>query len=123
MPQTVLIDDSSRFRAAAREVLEAAGYGRRHVVAEASDGESGIAAVTAATPDLALVDVQLPGIDGCEVSSATGRGWLRGRDRPASPAATGPSFGSLVEASGAQRIRAEGRALGRVARGPCSTRT
>jgi DNA-binding NarL/FixJ family response regulator len=97
MPRTVLIDDSSRFRAAARKVLEAAGY---DVVAEASDGESGVAVVTATTPDLALVDVQLPGIDGFEVTRRLVEAGFEGpivlissRDRS--------DFGSLVEASGA----------------------
>lgn len=97
MPRTVLIDDSSRFRAAARKVLEAAGY---DVVAEASDGESGVAVVTAATPDLALVDVQLPGIDGFEVTRRLVEAGFEGpivlissRERS--------DFGSLVEASGA----------------------
>lgn len=97
MPRTVLIDDNSRFRAAARKVLEAAGY---DVVAEAGDGESGVAVVTASAPDFALVDVQLPGIDGFEV---TRRLIEAGFESPIVPISSRDrsDFGSLVEASGA----------------------
>ena len=87
MPRTVLIDDSSRFRAAARTVLEAAGY---DLVAEASDGESGVALVTATTPDLALVEVTRRLV---EAGFAGPIVLISSRDRS--------DFGSLVEASGA----------------------
>jgi DNA-binding NarL/FixJ family response regulator len=97
MRRTVLIDDNTRFRSVARSVLEAAGY---DVVAEADDGASGVAAVETAKPDLALVDVQLPDIDGFEVTRqliAAGYGsaivLISSRDRS--------EFGSLVESSGA----------------------
>jgi two-component system cell cycle response regulator DivK len=45
-----------------RDVLEFAGY---HVSA-AETGEDGIAAAAAEAPDLVLMDIQLPGIDGAE---------------------------------------------------------
>jgi DNA-binding NarL/FixJ family response regulator len=66
MKRTVLIvDDHAGFRASARRVLEADGYS---VVAEATDGSSGVAAAADSGPDLALVDVQLPDCDGFEVA-------------------------------------------------------
>jgi CheY-like chemotaxis protein len=97
MPRTVLIDDNSRFRTTARRVLETAGY---EVVAEASDGMSGVAAVGEAQPDLALVDVQLPDIDGFEVVR---RLLASGFTSPIVLISSRHSsdFGSLVESSGA----------------------
>lgn len=66
MATTVLIvDDHPSFRTSARRVLEDAGY---DVVGEASDGESGIAAARSLRPELVLLDIQLPDLDGFEVS-------------------------------------------------------
>jgi DNA-binding NarL/FixJ family response regulator len=65
--RTVLIvDDHEGFRRIARELLEAEGF---EVVGEAADGESAIAEVKRLRPQLVLLDVQLPGIDGFEVAS------------------------------------------------------
>lgn len=67
MATTVLIvDDHPTFRASARLLLESEGY---EVVGEAEDGAGALAAVSALRPDLVLLDVQLPDIDGFEVSS------------------------------------------------------
>jgi DNA-binding NarL/FixJ family response regulator len=66
MPTSVLIvDDHPSFRLSARRMLEADGY---TVVGEAEDGEGAIAAVRSLRPDLVLLDVQLPDIDGFEVA-------------------------------------------------------
>jgi DNA-binding NarL/FixJ family response regulator len=98
MARTVLvIDDHAGFRAIARTILEAAGY---EVVAEADDGESGVAAATRTMPDLALVDIQLPDIDGFEVA----RRLLESGSSPAIVLVSSrdrSDFGSLVESSGA----------------------
>jgi CheY-like chemotaxis protein len=65
MAATVLIvDDHPGFRAAARRLLEIEGY---DVVGEAPDGLSAIDAVLALRPDVVLLDIQLPDIDGFEV--------------------------------------------------------
>jgi CheY-like chemotaxis protein len=65
MAATVLIvDDHPGFRAAARRLLEIEGY---DVVGEAPDGLSAIDAVKAFRPDVVLLDIQLPDIDGFEV--------------------------------------------------------
>jgi len=66
MPTTVLIvDDHPSFRASARRMLEADGY---QVVGEAEDGMGALAAAGRLLPDLVLLDVRLPDIDGFEVA-------------------------------------------------------
>ena len=62
----LIVDDHPSFRAGARRMLEASGYS---VVGEAADGEAALEAVRELTPDLVLLDVQLPGIDGFEVAA------------------------------------------------------
>ena len=63
----MLVDDHASFRAAARWLLETEGY---VVVAEASTGESALEIAAAAAPELILLDVGLPGIDGFQVAAA-----------------------------------------------------
>jgi DNA-binding NarL/FixJ family response regulator len=66
MPQTVLIvDDHAGFRLAARAVLEADGY---DVVAESATGMEALEAVERYQPDLVLLDICLPDLDGIEVA-------------------------------------------------------
>jgi two-component system response regulator EvgA len=66
MGKTVLIvDDHPSFRASARRMLEADGY---EVVGDAADGAAALAAVEQLRPDLVLLDVRLPDIDGFEVA-------------------------------------------------------
>jgi DNA-binding NarL/FixJ family response regulator len=65
-PTVLVIDDHSGFRSCARQLLEREGY---RVIAEAEDGESGITCAERTHPELVLVDVYLPGIDGFEVAS------------------------------------------------------
>ncbi len=60
----VLVDDSEDLRATFRKVLERRGH---HVV-EASDGLDGVAMILAERPDIAIVDIGLPGINGYEVA-------------------------------------------------------
>ena len=70
MPVTVLIvDDNEGFRQVARALLEADGI---EVVGEASDGESAITEAQKLQPQLVLLDVQLPGIDGFEAAARLG---------------------------------------------------
>jgi len=77
VPLTVLIvDDHEGFRQVARELLEADGI---EVVGEAADGESAIAQAERLRPQLVLLDVQLPGLDGFEVAVRLGEG----KDPPA----------------------------------------
>jgi DNA-binding NarL/FixJ family response regulator len=66
MRTTILIvDDHDAFRSWAREVLEEAGY---EVVGEAEDGESAIRSSSQLRPNVVLLDIQLPDIDGFEVA-------------------------------------------------------
>jgi len=66
MRRTVLIvDDHAPFRAQARELLEAEGF---TVAGEAPDGASAIESVRRIRPDVVLLDVQLPGLDGFAVA-------------------------------------------------------
>ncbi len=59
------MDDDRRFRGIARALLEAEGF---DVVGEASGGELAIAAARELEPDIVLLDVHLPDIDGFEVA-------------------------------------------------------
>ncbi|MDL2334915.1 MAG: response regulator transcription factor [Chloroflexota bacterium] len=66
--ETVLIvDDHEGFRTSMRRMLERAGY---DVVGEAVDGRSAIAEALRLKPDVALVDIRLPDIDGFAVAKA-----------------------------------------------------
>jgi DNA-binding NarL/FixJ family response regulator len=66
MGRTVLIvDDHAGFRAAARASLEAGGF---DVVAEAEDGTTAVAVACELRPQVVLLDVQLPDVDGFAVA-------------------------------------------------------
>ena len=66
MAATVLIvDDHPSFRQSARALLESDGW---EVVGEAADGQSALDAAGQLDPDLVLLDVQLPDLDGFEVA-------------------------------------------------------
>jgi DNA-binding NarL/FixJ family response regulator len=62
----LIVDDHGSFRASARRLLEAEGF---TVVGEAADGHEAIAAARQLNPDLVLLDVQLPDLDGFEVAA------------------------------------------------------
>ena len=59
------IEDNSENRTLVRRVLMSEGY----TMIEAVDGVSGLRAVETHRPDLILVDINLPDIDGYEVTS------------------------------------------------------
>jgi DNA-binding NarL/FixJ family response regulator len=94
----LIVDDHRSFRDAARRVLESAGF---DVVGEAADGASALAAVSQLRPEIVLLDVQLPDIDGFEVASRlTGNGHAPAIVMTSSRDAA--DFGPLVEQSGAR---------------------
>jgi DNA-binding NarL/FixJ family response regulator len=62
----LIVDDNPRFRANARRLLEAEGFA---VVGEARDGREAISCAQALHPDLVLLDIQLPDLDGFEVAA------------------------------------------------------
>lgn len=63
--RVAVVDDHAGFRATLRRLLEADGW---DVVGEAADGATAIAIVPAMEPDLVLVDVGLPDVDGFAVA-------------------------------------------------------
>ena len=60
----VIVEDNDDAREMLRYLLESIG----HEVDEAADGVQGIAKVAELRPDVALVDIGLPGVDGFEVA-------------------------------------------------------
>jgi|SRR5471032_966668 len=104
----LIVDDHPSFRASARLLLEAEGY---DVVGEATDGSAALHAATDLQPELVLLDVQLPDMDGFEVARRlTGGGGgpvvilVSSRD--------GSDFGPLVAESGARGFIAKGDLCG-----------
>ncbi len=67
MSATVFIaDDESIIRLDLKEILESAGY---DVVGEAARGDDALEMIRALQPDLALLDIKMPGLDGIEVAN------------------------------------------------------
>ena len=68
--KTILVaDDDPVGRELIREILESQGYR----VTEAGDGADAISAIQAAPPDLVLLDIQMPVLDGFGVIQALRR--------------------------------------------------
>jgi two-component system nitrate/nitrite response regulator NarL len=63
--RVVLVDDDQRFRAMARRALEAEGV---EVVAEVERAVDAVDAVEVWQPDVVLVDIRMPEVDGTEVA-------------------------------------------------------
>jgi two-component system, NarL family, nitrate/nitrite response regulator NarL len=63
----LIVDDHAGFRSFARALLEAEGF---EVVGEAADGAAALALARALAPELVLLDVALPDMDGFAVSEA-----------------------------------------------------
>ena len=61
----LVVDDEEQIRRAVGRAL----VGRGFVVDEAPDGESALAIAAASDPDLVVLDLNLPGIDGLEVGA------------------------------------------------------
>jgi DNA-binding NarL/FixJ family response regulator len=66
VPSVLVVDDHPSFRASARALLESEGL---EVVGEAADGMSALAEVERLRPEVVLLDIQLPDIDGFEVAA------------------------------------------------------
>jgi excisionase family DNA binding protein len=62
-PLVLIVDDDTRLREFLRVSLEHAGY----EVGEASNGQEALAAIAEERPDLVLLDVVMPGIDGWQI--------------------------------------------------------
>ncbi|MBA3983286.1 MAG: response regulator [Acidimicrobiia bacterium] len=61
----VIVDDHAGFRRMARRMLEDAGF---DVVGEAVDGETALSSVAVLGPEVVLLDIQLPDLDGFVVA-------------------------------------------------------
>lgn len=109
MSTTVLIvDDHPTFRSTARLLLESEGF---DVVGEAPDGLTAIVAAGELRPDLVLLDVNLPDLDGFDVAAritgaleAPAVVLVSSRDRA--------DFGPLVHRSGARGFIPKGELSG-----------
>ncbi|HEY7603002.1 MAG TPA: response regulator transcription factor [Gaiellaceae bacterium] len=102
--RVLVVDDHPSFRRSASALLTAEGY---DVVAEAEDGASAVALAGEVGPDLVLLDIQLPDMDGFAVAERLLAGdpeleivLVSSRDRS--------SYGPLIEASGARGFLAKG---------------
>ena len=62
-PVVLIVDDDPRLREYVRVNLEMEGYSVR----EAGDAEQGLSVLEESTPDLVLLDVMMPGVDGWEM--------------------------------------------------------
>ena len=67
MIKILLADDHSIVRAGLRRIVEESG--QIEVIAEAADGREAIDLVHKALPDVAVIDISMPGLDGLEVLS------------------------------------------------------
>jgi DNA-binding NarL/FixJ family response regulator len=63
--RVLVVDDHAGFRATASRILQADGW---QIAGEAADGASALAAAARLRPDLVLVDIGLPDIDGFAVA-------------------------------------------------------
>ena len=66
MARILVVDDESNVRSALRRQLEEAG----HAVAAASDGVEGLETYEDVSPDVVLVDLMMPKMDGFEMIEA-----------------------------------------------------
>jgi DNA-binding NarL/FixJ family response regulator len=64
--RVLVVDDHPSFRRSARALLTNEGF---EVVGEAGDGATALALAEELMPDLVLLDIQLPDVDGFEVAS------------------------------------------------------
>jgi len=95
--RVLVVDDHAGFRRCASALLASVGF---DVVGEAENGAAAVERAAELAPELVLLDIQLPDIDGFEVASR-----LLARD-PALKIVLVSSrdrtmYGSLIEASGA----------------------
>jgi len=60
----LIVEDQEDLRGVLRDLLSGSGY----AVAEAADGQDGVAKAKSERPDLILMDIQLPVIDGYEAT-------------------------------------------------------
>ncbi len=96
-PTVVIVDDHPSFRASARLLLESEGH---DVVGEAADGASALTECGRLQPELVLLDVQLPDIDGFDVCQQI-TAYAQHPTVIMTSSRDGSDFGPLVTTSGA----------------------
>ena len=97
MRTVLIVDDHAGFRATARRLLAARGF---DVVGEAADGARALEAAAELRPDIVLLDVQLPDMDGFEIAARlTSNG--HHPDVVLTSSRDAAEFGGLVARSGA----------------------
>ncbi|MFF1953713.1 response regulator transcription factor, partial [Kitasatospora herbaricolor] len=64
-PRVLIADDQELVRTGFRLILTARGI---DVVGEAADGAEAVAAARALRPDVVLMDIRMPGMDGLEAA-------------------------------------------------------
>jgi two-component system cell cycle response regulator len=67
-PVVLVVDDAASVRSLVRETLEPEGY----TVIEAEDGRKALIRAAASPPDVVLLDLQMPGLDGFDVLAEVG---------------------------------------------------
>jgi signal transduction histidine kinase/CheY-like chemotaxis protein len=118
MRTVLIVDDHPGFRGLARAVLQAEGFG---VVGEAADGAAAIQAVRALRPDVVLLDIQLPDMNGFEVAERLlGRG--EGGTVVLISSRDAADYGTRVAASPAAGVPRQGRPVRRRAGGSAGGR-
>ncbi|HET8940373.1 MAG TPA: response regulator transcription factor, partial [Rudaea sp.] len=96
MIRIVLIDDHELVRTGLRMILEK--HADVEVLGEAHDGEQGLALIKQSKPDIALVDVHMPGFSGVEVTERVRRAKLATRIVILTMASDAPFPRRLLEA-------------------------
>jgi DNA-binding NarL/FixJ family response regulator len=108
MNTVLIVDDHPAFRASARHLLEAEGF---VVVGEAEDGHGALEQAAKLEPDVVLLDIQLPDIDGFAVAEE-----LRRRGGAAKIVLTSSrdagDYGTRVAESGARGFVPKGELSG-----------
>jgi DNA-binding NarL/FixJ family response regulator len=95
MTTFLIVDDHHAFRKQARALLESEGLA---VVGEAADGQSALDAVQAMQPDVVVLDIGLPDIDGFVVAERIA-GSARPPDVVLISSREATTYGSRLEAS------------------------
>ena len=109
MTTMLIIDDHAAFRVQARALLEADGFS---VIGEAVDGTSGLEAARTLRPDLVLLDIGLPDVEGFEVARRA-RGHRTAAARRADLEPRGERLRTAPHEQPGPRVHPQGRAVGR----------
>jgi len=73
MIKVLIADDHSIVRAGLRRIVEESGD--MEVIAEASDGKGALQQIQKEQPDVAVIDISMPGLDGLEVTAQLHAGY------------------------------------------------